>query len=71
MTLGDEIKTQVGATHLELPSLEMEPAEEAFFKAETGIQNTEELRKHIIEIKEEACKVNGCSHTGSYIASWK
>ena len=33
---------------------------ERFFKAETGIQDTEELRKHIIEVQEEAYKASHC-----------
>ena len=36
----------------------LEPEEEAFFKAETGIQDPEELKKHAIEVHEEAYKVS-------------
>jgi len=42
---------------LDITLLELNPEEEAFFKAETGIQDTEELRKHIIEVHEDAYKV--------------
>jgi hypothetical protein len=42
--------------------LELNPGEEAFFKSETGIQDTEELRRHIIEVQEDAYKVSRCSY---------
>ena len=42
--------------------LELGPDGEAFFKAETGIQETEELRKHIIKVQQEAYKVTICLH---------
>ena len=38
------------------PSLELGPEEEAFFKSETGIQDTEELREHILKVQEDAYK---------------
>jgi len=38
--------------------LELGPEEEAFSKVETGIQDPEELRKHIIDVHEEAYKVS-------------
>ena len=44
--------------------LKLDPVEEAFFKAETGIQDTKELREHIIELQEEAHKVGRCSRAG-------
>ena len=44
-------------------SLEITPEEEAFFKSETGIQDTEELKKHIIQVQEDAYKVSRCSRT--------
>ena len=34
------------------------PETETFFKVETGIQDSEELKKHIIEVQGEAYKVN-------------
>ena len=41
--------------------LELDPGEEAFFKSETGIQDTEELREHILKIQADAYKVGLCS----------
>jgi hypothetical protein len=38
--------------------LVMDPDTERFFKAETGIQDSEELRKHIIQTQQEACKAS-------------
>ena len=38
--------------------LELDPGEEAFFKSETGIQDTEELREHILKIQADAYKVD-------------
>ena len=40
--------------------LELDPDAERFFKAETKIQDSVELRKHIIEVQEEAYKVGRC-----------
>lgn len=37
--------------------LRLSPEEEAFFKTETGIKDTDELRRHIITVHEEAYKV--------------
>lgn len=36
--------------------LVLDPDTERFFKVETRIQDTEELRKHIIQVQQEACK---------------
>ena len=47
--------------HLDDTFLQLDPEEEAFFKSETGIQDTEELRKHIIQVQEDAYKVSHCS----------
>ena len=38
--------------------LELDPDAERFFKAETKIQDSVELRKHIIEVQEEAYQVS-------------
>lgn len=38
--------------------LVLDPDTERFFKAETGIQDTDELRKHIIQVQQEACKAS-------------
>ena len=43
--------------HIDGALLKLDPEEEAFFKAETGIQDTEALKKHIVEVHEEAYKV--------------
>ena len=48
--------------HLDSTLLGLNPEEEAFFKSETGIQDTEELKKHIIQVHEDAYKVSHCSH---------
>ena len=58
MTLDCESKAHLKTIRLDGTFLELSPREEAFFKAETGIQDTEELRKHIIEVQEEAYKVS-------------
>ena len=39
--------------------LVLDPDTVRFFKAETGIQDTEELRKHIIQVQQEAYKASG------------
>ena len=61
MSPDDEIRAHLSTLHLDGTFLELGPKEEAFFKAETGIQDTEELRKHIIEVQEEAYKVSSWS----------
>ena len=38
--------------------LQLGPEDEAFFEAETGIRDPEELRKHITDVHEEAYKVS-------------
>ena len=38
--------------------LVLDPDTEMFFKVETRIQDTEELRKHIIQVQQEACKAS-------------
>ncbi|KAF9649469.1 hypothetical protein BDM02DRAFT_1817741 [Thelephora ganbajun] len=57
MSLDGEIEAHLRTLHPDGTLLELDPEEETFFKAETGIQDTEELRKHIIEVQEEAYKV--------------
>ena len=68
MTLDGETETQIGTIYLDGTFWELGPEEEAFFQAETGIQDTEELRKHIIEIQEEAYKASNRSH--AYWVRW-
>jgi hypothetical protein len=38
--------------------LVLDPDTERFFKAETGIQDSEELRKHIIQVQQDAYKAS-------------
>jgi len=45
--------------------LKLNSEEEAFFKSETGIQDTEELRKHIVRVQQDAYKVIRRSRTDS------
>ena len=63
MPLDSGTETQPRTVYLDGTLLELSPEEEAFLKAETGIQDTGELRKHIIEVQEEAYKVSGYSCT--------
>ena len=58
--MSDQVETETLLRNLHLDSslLELNPEEEAFFKSETGIHDTEELRKHIIEVQEDAYKVS-------------
>jgi len=56
-----ETETRLRILPLDNTLLELHPKEEAFFKLETGIQDTEELRKHILRIQEDAYKVGRCS----------
>jgi len=61
MNIEVETETRLRTLHLDDTLLGLDPEEEAFFKSETGIQDTEELRKHIIEVQEDAYKVTRCS----------
>ena len=58
MPLDNEIETLPRTVYLDATLLELNPKEEAFFKAETGIQDTDELKRHITEVQEEAYKVS-------------
>jgi hypothetical protein len=60
MDIDVETETHLRALHLSGTVLELNPEEETFFKSETGIQDTEELRRHIIEVQEDAYKVGRC-----------
>jgi len=64
---GTDRERYLRTLHLDGALLELGPEEEAFFKAETGIQDTEELKKHIIETQQEAYKVSRCSLTDRYV----
>jgi hypothetical protein len=59
MILDDEVETRLRTIRPDSTLLELDPKEEAFFKEKTGIQDTEELRKHIIGVQEEAYEVRG------------
>ena len=61
MSPDDDIEPHLRTLHIDGALLKLCPEEEAFFKTETGIQDTEELRKHIIKVHEEAYKVSLCS----------
>jgi hypothetical protein len=63
MDINVETETRRRTLDLDETLLELNPGEEAFFKSETGIQDTEELRRHIIEVQEDAYKVSRCSRT--------
>ena len=52
-----QIEARLRALQLDSTLLELGPEEEVFFKSETGIEDTEELKKHIIEVQEDAYKV--------------
>ena len=52
-----DLKTNLQALPLESDLLVLRPDIEEFFKVEAGIQDTEELKKHIIQVQEEAYKV--------------
>jgi len=63
--MNTDIETEIRLHTLPLDDtlLGLNPEEEAFFKSETGIQDTEELRKHIIRVQEDAYKVIRRSRT--------
>lgn len=52
-----QIEARLRTLQLDSTLLELGPEEEVFFKSETGIEDTEELKKHIIEVQEDAYKV--------------
>lgn len=68
---GTEIEPYLRSLPLDRDLLVLDPDTERFFKAETGIQDTEELRTHIIQVQEDAYKVPSssfhlrafCTHT--------
>ena len=51
------VKSHLQALPLDSSLLVLRPDIEEFFKVETGIQDTEELKKHIVQVQEEAYKV--------------
>ena len=58
MSAEAQTETRLRVLPLDDTLLELNPEEEVFFKSETGIQDTAELRKHIIEVQEDAYKVS-------------
>ena len=58
MGQNNEVETRPRTPQPDDALLVLDPETERFFKAETGIQDTEELRKHIIEVQQEAYKVS-------------
>jgi len=58
MVLDSETETHLRTFHFDGTLLELGPEEEAFFKTETGIQDSEELRKHVVDAHEEAYKAS-------------
>ena len=61
MVLGSETETHFRTLHVDGTLLELGPEEEEFFKAETRIQDPEELRKHVVKVHEEAYEVGARS----------
>jgi len=56
MNIGGGTETGLRTVYLGGTFLELSPEGEVFFKSGTGIQDAEELRKHIIEVQEGAYK---------------
>ena len=69
MPLDNEIETPPRTVYLDGTLLELNPKEETFLKEETGIQDTDELRKHITEVQKEAYKVSSYSRYSGTILS--
>ena len=55
-----DVESYLRTLHIDGTLLELGSEEEAFFKAEMGIQDTEELREHIIKVHQEAYKASSC-----------
>ena len=58
MNRNSEVEAYLRALPSDASFLVLDPETEDFFKAETGIQDSEESRKHIVEVQEEAYKVS-------------
>ena len=56
MESDSDIEARLRTLHSDGTLLVLDPEAERFFKVETRIQDTEELRKHIIDVQEEAYK---------------
>jgi len=53
-----DVEPYLRTLHIDGTLLELGPEEEAFFKAETGIQDTGELSEHIVRVHQEAYKAS-------------
>lgn len=60
MNLDSDVETRLRSLELDGNLLVLDPETESFFKLETGIQDSEELRKHIVEVHKEAYKESFC-----------
>ena len=58
MNLYSGNETRLRSLKLDEDWLVLDPETESFFKAETGIEDGEELKKHIIGVQEEAYKAS-------------
>ena len=58
MNRNSEVEAYLRALPSDASFLVLDPEIEEFFKAQTGIQDSDELRKHIVEVQEEAYKVS-------------
>ena len=56
MNLDSDVETRLRSLELDGNLLVLDLETESFFKLETGIQDSEELRKHIVEVHKEAYK---------------
>ena len=52
-----DLKPHLQSLPLDSSFLVLNPDVEEFFKVEAGIQDTEELKKHLVQVREEAYKV--------------
>jgi len=60
MVLDSETEALLRTFRFDGTLLELGPEEAIFFKAETGIQDPKELRKHVVDVHEEAYKASTC-----------
>ena len=58
MDRNSEVEVYLRTLPSDASFLVLDSETEEFFKAETGIQDSEELKKHIVEVQEEAYKVS-------------
>ena len=58
--MNTETETRLRVLRLDDSLLKLNPEEEAFLKSETGIQDTGELKEHVIKVQEDAYKVRCC-----------